>query len=117
MVGNPIYTQRAPEAGVAGPLAELALDLRCTWNHAADEIWSRLEPELWELTHNPWVVLQTVSRAKLQSALADPEFRARLERVLQGEAGGRGRIRRGFSSSTPDAPLTVAWPISAWSSC
>ena len=107
MVGNPIYTQRAPEAGVAGPLAELALDLRCSWNHAADELWTRLEPELWELTHNPWVVLQTTSPAKLQSALADPEFRARLERVLQ----GKREVEDGsawFQQQHAGAPLTVA---------
>ena len=40
-------------------LAELALDLRWTWNHATDQVWRQLDPVLWELTHNPWVVLQT----------------------------------------------------------
>jgi hypothetical protein len=30
---------------------------------------------LWELTQNPWVVLQTVPREKLESMLADPAFR------------------------------------------
>jgi starch phosphorylase len=39
-------------------LTELALDLRWCWNHATDELWRRLDPELWQLTHNPWVVLQ-----------------------------------------------------------
>ena len=107
MVGNPIYTQRAPDAGTADALAELALDLRCSWNHAADELWTHLEPELWELTHNPWVVLQTTSPAKLKSALADPEFRARLERVLQ----GKREVEDGsawFQQQHAGAPLTVA---------
>ena len=40
-------------------LAELALDMRSSWNHATDQVW-------WQLPHNPWVVLQTVSREKLQ---------------------------------------------------
>jgi starch phosphorylase len=42
-------------------LAELALDMRSSWNHATDEIWRQLDPVLWELMHTPWVVLQTVS--------------------------------------------------------
>ena len=50
-------------------LEDLALDLRSSWNHSADAIWRQLDPELWELTHNPWAVLQTVSREKLDSAL------------------------------------------------
>jgi glycogen phosphorylase len=45
-------------------LTELALDLRLSWNHATDQLWRQLDPVLWELTHNPWVVLQTVSREK-----------------------------------------------------
>jgi starch phosphorylase len=64
-------------------LAELALDLRWSWNHAADELWQQLEPELWELTHNPWVVLQTVSRDRLKRASADPQFRDKLARLVR----------------------------------
>ena len=47
-------------------LLELALDLRWSWNHAADVLWQRLDPELWESTRNPWVILQTVSRDRRQ---------------------------------------------------
>ena len=43
-------------------LAALALNLRWSWNHATDEIWRHLDKELWEITHNPWVVLQTASQ-------------------------------------------------------
>jgi starch phosphorylase len=38
-------------------LIELALDLRGTWEHSADELWGQLDPELWALTLNPWAVL------------------------------------------------------------
>ena len=34
-------------------LAELALDMRWSWNHATDEVWRQLDPALWENTHNP----------------------------------------------------------------
>jgi len=64
-------------------LSDLALDLRWSWNHSADELWEALEPELWALTHNPWVVLQTVSRTKLRRLLARPEYRGRIDTVLQ----------------------------------
>lgn len=68
-----------------GSLAELALDLRWSWNHAADTLWRQLDPELWGLTHNPWVVLQTVSRDRLTNALADPVFRKILDDRLEGK--------------------------------
>jgi starch phosphorylase len=72
-------------AGVEGfdALAELALDMRSSWNHATDSVWRGLDPVLWELTHNPWVVLQTVSREKLQRALADPAFRKKVDELVQ----------------------------------
>ncbi len=63
-------------------LAELALDMRWSWNHAADDLWRELEPALWELTHNPWVVLQTVSRDRLEKALGDPGFSKRVEELV-----------------------------------
>ena len=64
-------------------LAELALDLRSSWNHATDMIWRRLDPVLWKLTNNPWVVLQTVSRNKLREAMADDAFRKNVDDLLQ----------------------------------
>jgi starch phosphorylase len=64
-------------------LAEIALDLRSSWNHATDQVWRQLDPELWKLTRNPWVVLQTVSREKLQRALSDPAFRKHVDDLVQ----------------------------------
>ncbi len=64
-------------------LMELALDMRWSWSHATDELWRYLDPELWELTHNAWVLLQTVSRRRLERVLADPGFSRRLEELVQ----------------------------------
>jgi starch phosphorylase len=64
-------------------LTELAMDLRWSWNHCADELWRRLDPALWALTYHPNVVLQTVSREKLASVLADPDYARLLERLVQ----------------------------------
>jgi len=63
-------------------LSELALDLRWSWNHAADPVWRQLDPELWDLTHNAWVVLQTVSRAHIERNMADPAFRRRVDELI-----------------------------------
>ncbi len=52
-------------------LIELALDLSWHWDHSADEIWEKLDGHLWEQTHNPWVVLKTVSLNTLKQFLAD----------------------------------------------
>ena len=70
------------EADVA-LLRELALDLRWSWNHATDELWSRLDPELWTRTHNPWLILHTVSQQRLGQALTEREFRASVERLTE----------------------------------
>jgi len=65
---------RPLDAGISDALTDLALDLRWSFNHSADQLWEQLDPELWELTHNPWVLLQTVSREKLQTLTSNPEF-------------------------------------------
>ncbi len=64
-------------------LAELALDMRSSWNHATDQVWRELDSELWGITHNPWVVLQTVSRDRIERVLADPVFRKNVDDLVQ----------------------------------
>ena len=71
-----------PDVSGAEALAELALNLRWSWNHTTDELWERLDPELWELTENPWLILQTISQNKLNSVLADPDFHQRIADLL-----------------------------------
>ena len=64
------------DPGISDALTELALDLRWSFNHSADQLWGQLDPELRELTHNPWILLQTVSREKLQTVTSDPGFQS-----------------------------------------
>lgn len=80
---SPIYSFFPIEVEGFDLLGELALDMRWSWNHAADEVWEQLDPNLWALTHNPWVVLQTVSRDQLQQALADPVFRRKVDSLVE----------------------------------
>ena len=65
---------RLLDARISDALTELALDLRWSFNHSADQLWKQLDHELWDLTHNPWVLLQTVSREKLQTVASGPGF-------------------------------------------
>jgi starch phosphorylase len=71
-------------AGIDGfdSLEKLALDMRWSWSHATDEVWRQLDSELWEITQNPWVVLQTASRDKINGVLADPGFRAKVDGLI-----------------------------------
>ncbi|MEJ2200188.1 MAG: alpha-glucan family phosphorylase, partial [Desulfuromonadaceae bacterium] len=82
-VSSPIYTFFPTEIEGFDSLGELALNMRWSWNHAADELWAQLDPELWDLTHNPWVVLQTVSRDRLRQALDDPDFRGKVNALVE----------------------------------
>jgi glycogen phosphorylase len=74
-MSSPAFSSRPSESTTLNALSELALDMRWSFNHSADKIWERLDPNLWDLTHNPWIVLQTVSEEKLQSVTTDPDFR------------------------------------------
>ncbi len=95
-----------PSSGVEGydSLAELALDLRSTWNHATDKVWRQLDPTLWELTQNPWVVLQTVSRDKLTRALTDPDFRKNIDALLRDKHEAEEKPAW-FQQRHPQSPL------------
>src|SRR5450756_2161659 len=94
----------APPPGMDA-LTELAMDLRWSWNHCSDELWQRLDPELWALTHHPNVVLQTVARMRLANALADPEFCKLLHRLV---LANRQAIAQPawFQEKHPQSPLT-----------
>jgi glycogen phosphorylase len=82
-VSHPIYSMLPTEIEGFDSLAELALNMRWSWNHATDELWRRLDPNLWEITHNPWVVLQTVSRDQIERVLADADFRKSVDSMVQ----------------------------------
>ena len=86
-------------------LTELAMDLRWTWNHSGDELWRKLDPELWALTYHPSVVLQTMSREKLAQALADPDFCRMLDGLIQAKRQAAA-IPRWFQQKHPQASLS-----------
>ena len=93
----------APQALDA--LTELAMDLRWTWNHSADELWRRLDPALWESTHHPSVMVRSVSKEKLAGALADPGFRGLLDGLVK-ERRQSEEAPAWFQKKYPQAKLT-----------
>ncbi len=103
----PYYSLRATEVEGFDSLKELALDLRWSWNHATDEVWRQLDPELWEITHNPWVVLQTVSRDQIERVLADPAFRKNLDDKVRSRRKAV-EAPAWFQKSHPQSSLTCA---------
>jgi starch phosphorylase len=106
-VSHPIYNLLP--AGIEGfdSLAELALDMHWSWNHATDEVWRQLDPELWEITHNPWVVLQTVSRDRIERVLADPVFRKNVDGLVEASRQA-AEAPAWFQRNHAEAPLTSA---------
>jgi starch phosphorylase len=82
-MSSPIYSFLPTEVEGFDSLAELALDMRWSWNHSADKVWQQIDPELWDLTRNPWVVLQTISRDRLQRVLNNPSFRKNVDELVQ----------------------------------
>jgi glycogen phosphorylase len=104
-ISHPIYNLLPTEVEGFESLAELALDLRWSWSHAADEVWRQLDPALWDLTYNPWAVLQTVSRRHLERVLADPAFRKSVDDLLRAKRQA-AETPAWFQQRHPQAPLT-----------
>jgi glycogen phosphorylase len=89
-------------------LRELAMDLHWSWNHATDKIWRHLDPMLWQLTQNPFLVLQTVSRDRITEVLKDDSVRSTVEKLIaikQQRDGSAGW----FSKNYPDQKINVAF--------
>ena len=105
-MSDPNECTAPPQSEGRDALVELALNLHWSWNHGADQLWERLDSELWEATQNPWVILRTVSKDKIKSLWAEPEFRQRAETLLR-------QNRESFNSEAwfqkkhPDAALTA----------
>jgi len=104
-VSHPIYNLLPTEIEGFDSLAELALNMRWSWNHATDEVWRKLDPILWEITHNPWVVLQTVSRDQIERVLADSGFRKNVDGLVQARRQAL-ETPAWFQQKHPQASLT-----------
>src|ERR1700677_1626879 len=104
--GAPISGNESTQTDEFNMLRGLALDLRWSWNHEADELWRQLDPVVWEQTSSPWVVLQTVSGDTLKQHLSDPTFRATAEDLLKKKEAADA-ANSWFSSTYPGSPLNA----------
>ncbi len=75
------YLPRALPPALSG-LTTLALDLRWSWFHGHDRLWRSIDPELWDITANPWLLLQKVSDQRLQELENDASFLLNLQEKL-----------------------------------
>jgi len=102
---SPIYAFLPTEVEGFDSLAELALDMHWSWNHSTDEVWRQLDPVLWDFTHNPWIVLQTVSRDQLQRVLDTPAFRKKVDDLVRANRQS-AESPAWFQQNHSQAPLT-----------
>lgn len=102
---NKFYNLWPVEIDGFDSLVELALDMRWSWNHYGDKLWRQLDPELWEMTQNPWVVLQTVAPEKLKTFLKDTGFRKEVNELLNIKRR-KSKVPAWFQQNYPQSPLT-----------
>jgi hypothetical protein len=46
-MSTPAFSSPPSETTTLDALTDLALDLRWSFNHSADKLWERLDPDLW----------------------------------------------------------------------
>jgi starch phosphorylase len=106
-MANLKYTNGPSDATGEDALAQLALDVSQTTSRAAAGVWGQLNPELWERTHSPWAVLQTVSGKRLEKITSEPAFRANLEELLHAKSA-ENEAAQWFQQAHPNSPLKCA---------
>jgi starch phosphorylase len=106
---EPIFAYETRSFAGMDDLVELALDLRWSWDHGADHVWRALNPELWDLTRNPWVILQTMAPSKLGQITGERNFRRQVEELARKMRESR-EAKAWFQKAHPDASrATVAY--------
>ncbi len=102
---TPVSSFLPSEQKEVNALLELALDLRWSWDHSADEVWQQLDPELWDITRNPWAILQTVSKDRFKELAGDPSFREKIEFLVKSRKESNASSAW-FQKHHPNSPLT-----------
>jgi starch phosphorylase len=102
------------------PLAELAMNLRWSWDERTRDLFRWVDPDAWEATrHDPVAVLGGVSRERLAELEADPAFRTflgdvheGLRRYVEGERWFQGRPSplRSVAYFSPEFGIAEAVP-------
>ncbi len=85
-------------------LGPLAYDLRLTGSKTLAQIWRRLDPEAWDRTNNPHIVLLHAHQSRLDEAAADADLLAELDRWFA-RRDASSPITRWFEGRRSDAEL------------
>jgi starch phosphorylase len=102
----PIFAAEMQGLPCLDELNELALDLRWSWDRSADEVWRPLAPEIWDLTRNPWVILQTIAPGTLKELAADDKFTSRVKTLAEKMRTSRSEDAW-FQKTQAKAPVTT----------
>ena len=66
------------------PLQTLSYNLWFTWNHEVEELFHRMNPDLWDKTRkNPVTFLGRLSQPELEDFSLDEGFLAHMDRIKQ----------------------------------
>src|SRR5215204_4266741 len=85
-------------------LHELAYNLWWSWHPEAQKLFSRVDPELWELVyHNPVDFLREVRQRRLETAAADVAFLKHYDAVLNAYDAYMGARSTWFTRNFPAA--------------
>ena len=64
-------------------LQTLALDLHWSWNHALDQLWQRVNADIWSYSANPVLVLQLTTDEQFSALAQDNSFLALLNQLVR----------------------------------
>jgi glycogen phosphorylase len=106
MLNGYLRRELPPELAV---LAELAMDMRWTTSQLTRGIWQRLDPDAWELTENPYLMLLNISRSQLEKAKRDQTLLDSLARWRRKVAQYESNPTWFESTRTKDSPRRVAY--------
>jgi starch phosphorylase len=93
-----------------GRLLELAYNLWWTWRPDAQELFSRVDPDLWELVyHNPVKFLREVRQDRLEAAASDPAYVTQFDAVLAEFDGYMGASHTWYRDTHPHDEQPIAY--------
>jgi len=85
-------------------LRELAFNIWWSWHPEAQDLYRRIDPELWEQDyHNPVDFLRDVRQRRLEDAVEDAEYLRQYDRVLESFDRYMGEKQTWFARTFPDA--------------
>jgi starch phosphorylase len=90
-------------------LRELALDLGLVWKRHDDQLWRQIDPDVWRITRNPWLMLQQASEQMLNGMAGDEALRRSLGHLFNARKDALASTSW-FAKSHPGSTLsTVAY--------